>query len=175
MRGDPASRHEEDGSGPDAISSPFGAELWSCRPRPTGVIHPERNRFLVTVSSVSEGEQRASVPVIDMWAPIVPSCEIIDDLRLGFPTGQLQYVDVFTKTSVSEEQFGDYVQGLRRTDDKILAALDDAAITRSIITGFDERSICGVTFVHNESIAALAERHPDRFIPSAGADIMRGG
>ena len=45
---------------------------------------------------------------------------------------------------------------------------------RSVITGFDERSTCGVTFVHNESVAALAERHPDRFIPFAGADIMRG-
>jgi len=34
--------------------------------------------------------------------------------------------------------------------------------------------MCGVTFVHNESVAALVDRHPDRFIPFAGADIMRG-
>jgi predicted TIM-barrel fold metal-dependent hydrolase len=103
-----------------------------------------------------------------MWAPIVPSCEIIDDLRLGFPTEQLQYLEVFTKASVSEEQFGEYRQALPRTDDQILAALDVAGITRVAITGFDERSACGVTFVHNESVAMLAERHPDRFITFAG-------
>ena len=31
----------------------------------------------------------ARVPVIDMWAPIVPSAEIVDDLRAGFPAEQL--------------------------------------------------------------------------------------
>ena len=123
---------------------------------------------------MSAGEQGVSVPVIDRWAPIVPSCEIIDDLRLGFPAEQLQYLEVFTKTSVSEEQFGEYGQALRRTDDQMVAALVEAGITRVVITGFDERSTCGVTFVHNESIAALAERHRDRFILFAGADIMRG-
>jgi uncharacterized protein len=134
----------------------------------------ELEPFLVTVACMSAGQQGASVPVIDMWAPIVGSSEIIDDLQAGFPAEQLQYLEVFTKTTVSEEQFGDYAQALRRTDDQILAALDEAGITHAVITGFDERSTCGVTFVHNESVAALAERHPDRFIPFAGADIMRG-
>ena len=115
-----------------------------------------------------------SVPVIDMWAPIVPSDEIIEDLQSGFPTEQLQYLEVFTKTTVSDEQFGSYAQALRRSDDQILVALDEAGITHSLITGFDERSTCGVTFVHNESVAALTDRHPNRFIPFAGADIMRG-
>jgi uncharacterized protein len=43
-------------------------------------------------------------------------------------------------------------------------------------TGFDETSTAarGTTFVANEAIAALTERHPDRFIPFAGADVMRG-
>ena len=102
-----------------------------------------------------------SIPVIDMWAPIVPSDEIIEDLQSGFPTEQLQYLEVFTKTTVSDEQFGSYAQALRRSDDQILAALDEAGITHSLITGFDERSTCGVTFVHNESVAALAGRHPE--------------
>jgi predicted TIM-barrel fold metal-dependent hydrolase len=109
-----------------------------------------------------------------MWAPLVPSDEIIDDLRSGFPTEQLQYLEVFTKTTVGAEQFSGYAQALRRTDDQILAELDEAAITRSLITGFDERSTCGVTFVHNESVSAILGRHPDRFVAFAGADVMRG-
>jgi uncharacterized protein len=123
---------------------------------------------------MSTGQHGVSVPVIDMWAPIVPSDEIIEDLQSGFPTEQLQYLEVFTKTTVSDEQFGSYAQALRRRDDQILVALDEAGITHSLITGFDERSTCGVTFVHNESVAALTDRHPNRFIPFAGADIMRG-
>ena len=112
--------------------------------------------------------------VIDMWAPIVPSAEIVEDLRGGFPIEQLQYLEVFTKTRVSEAEFATYVQSRRRSDEEILAAFDEADITYSLVTGFDEQSTCGVTFVHNESVAALVERHPDRFIAFAGADIMRG-
>lgn len=80
------------------------------------------------------------VPVIDMWAPFVPSAEVIDDLREGFPVELLSYFEVFTKTTISAEQFGAYAESLRRTDDQILDSLDDAGITRSLITGFDERS-----------------------------------
>ncbi len=116
----------------------------------------------------------SAVPVIDMWAPIVPSAEIVDDLRDGFPPEQLQYLEVFTKTRVSEEEFAAYVQSRRQSDEEILESLDEAGITYSLVTGFDERSTCGVTFVHNESVAALVDRHPDRFIAFAGADIMRG-
>jgi uncharacterized protein len=123
---------------------------------------------------MSSGGHRESVPVIDMWAPIVPSGEITDDLRDGFPAEQLQYLEVFTKTRLSAEQFRSYAQSRRLSDEEILAALDEADITHSLITGFDERSTCGVTFVHNESVAALADRHPDRFIPFAGADVMQG-
>ena len=53
---------------------------------------------------------KSSAAVIDMWAPIVPSAEIVDDLRSGFPAEQLQYLEVFTKTRVSEEEFGTYAQ-----------------------------------------------------------------
>jgi predicted TIM-barrel fold metal-dependent hydrolase len=115
-----------------------------------------------------------SVPVIDMWAPLVPSDEIVDDLRSGFPAEQLAYLEVFTKTTLDAGQFGDYAQSLRRSDEQILADLDAAAVSHSLVTGFDERSTCGVTFVHNESVAALVDRHPGRFIPFAGADVMRG-
>ena len=38
----------------------------------------------------------APVPVIAMWVPVVPSAEIIDDLRAGFPAEQLRYLEVFT-------------------------------------------------------------------------------
>ncbi len=63
---------------------------------------------------------------------------------------------------------------MARTDDQILDSLDAAGITLSLITGFDEKSTCGVTFVNNASVAALAARYPDRFLPFAGADIMAG-
>jgi predicted TIM-barrel fold metal-dependent hydrolase len=114
------------------------------------------------------------VPIIDMWAPIVPSGEIVDDLLAGFPAEQLRYLEVFTKVAISEEQFAAYAETLRSDDAQILAALDAAGITKSLVTGFDERSTCGVTFVANESVAAIAARHPDRFVPFAGADIMAG-
>jgi predicted TIM-barrel fold metal-dependent hydrolase len=109
-----------------------------------------------------------------MWAPIVPSSEIIDDLCSGFPAEQLQYLEVFAKTRVSEEQFGAYARSRQQTDEEILAGLDEAGVTHCLLSGFDERSTCGVTFVHNESVAALVDRHPDRFIAFAGVDIMRG-
>ena len=50
---------------------------------------------------MSAEQHAVSIPVIDMWAPIVPSVEIIADLRVGFPTEKLQYLEVFTKTTVS--------------------------------------------------------------------------
>ena len=43
-----------------------------------------------------------------------------------------------------------------------------------LITGFDERSSCGETWVANECIAPIATRYPDRFIPYAGADVLAG-
>jgi predicted TIM-barrel fold metal-dependent hydrolase len=116
------------------------------------------------------------IPIIDMWAPLVPSRETIDHVGANFPPEQLQYLEVFTKTEVTSEQFAEYAETLVRTDQQILADLEEAGIMRSLITGFDEKSTSarGKTFVPNEVVAAVAERHPDRFIPFAGADIMRG-
>jgi predicted TIM-barrel fold metal-dependent hydrolase len=126
------------------------------------------------VGVVSSDAAEARIPVIDMWAPIVPSTEIIDDLRSGFPAEQLRYLEVFTKREVTPEQFAGYAESLRRSDEQVVEDLDDAGIACSLISGFDELSTCGETFVANESIAALAARHPGRFLPFAGADIMRG-
>jgi hypothetical protein len=63
---------------------------------------------------------------------------------------------------------------MARPLDDVLAGLDAAGITRSLITGFDEKSTAGRTFVPNELIAPIAERHPARFVPFAGIDIMKG-
>jgi hypothetical protein len=106
------------------------------------------------------------VPVIDMWAPIVPSAEVIDDLRAGFPAEQLRYLEVFTKRTVSAEQFSVYADSLRRTDDQILDSLDAAGITLSLITGFDEKSTCGLTFVHNARWPPSRHVIPTGFYPS---------
>ncbi|HUH80690.1 MAG TPA: amidohydrolase family protein [Solirubrobacteraceae bacterium] len=109
-----------------------------------------------------------------MWAPIVPSAEVIAGLRAGFPAEQLRYLEVFTKQSISAEQFAAYASSLEHSDDQIISELDAAGIKASLISGFDEHTSCGETFVANEAVQAVAERHPGRFIPFAGVDIMRG-
>jgi predicted TIM-barrel fold metal-dependent hydrolase len=45
-----------------------------------------------------------------------------------------------------------------------------------MITGFDERSTSARdrTFVPNDVVADMAERHPGRFLPFAGVDVMAG-
>ncbi len=112
------------------------------------------------------------IPVIDMWSPIVPSREIIEHVAVNFPAEQLQYLEVFTKRRLSEQDFATYAATLACDDAAVLAALDDAGITHSLVTGFDERSTCGRTFVANEAVAALAARHPARFVPFAGVDVV---
>jgi predicted TIM-barrel fold metal-dependent hydrolase len=119
----------------------------------------------------SSGEVRG---VIDMWAPVVPSREIIAHVQGNFPAEQLQYLEVFTKQRISQEQFAAYAATLARDDEAILGELAAAGIRRSLITGFDERTSCGKTFVSNDAVAAISERHPERFIPFAGVDVMRG-
>ena len=77
---------------------------------------------------MSTGQHGVSVPVIDMWAPIAPSDEIIEDLQSGFPTEQLNTSRCLPRPTVSDEQFGSYAQALRRSDDQILVltvSLDD--------------------------------------------------
>jgi uncharacterized protein len=114
------------------------------------------------------------IPVIDMWAPVVPSREIIQHMAADFPGEQLQYLEVFQRRRVSAEEFSAIAPSWARPDEAILADLDAAGIRRSLVSGFDEKSTCGHTFVTNESIAALVDRNPDRFIPFAGVDVMGG-
>ncbi len=111
---------------------------------------------------------------IDMWAPIVPSREIVAHIADHFPDAMLGYLRVFFKTEPAPGAFRELAGRLVQEDDAILADLDEANISHSLITGFDEASTAGSTFVSNEAVAAIAERHPERFLPFAGADIMRG-
>jgi predicted TIM-barrel fold metal-dependent hydrolase len=60
------------------------------------------------------------------------------------------------------------------TDDQVIGLLDQAGISRSLITGFDEWSSVHETFIPNDLVAGLAERHPDRYIPFAGIDVGKG-
>jgi predicted TIM-barrel fold metal-dependent hydrolase len=114
------------------------------------------------------------IPAIDMWAPIVPARDMMAYVGEHFPLPQLGYLQVFWKGEPSVEWFRELAQRVASDDGDVLASLDAAGITRALITGFDEASTGGTTFVCNEVVAAVAARHPDRFIPFAGADVMRG-
>lgn len=116
----------------------------------------------------------APIPVIDMWTPVVPSHEIMAHMAEHFPEPQLGYLRVFFKQAPTKEAFRVYAQALTSDDDAILRSLDDANIRLALVTGFDEASTGGSTFVTNESVAAIVARHPQRFIPFAGVDIMHG-
>lgn len=115
-----------------------------------------------------------ATPVIDMWAPIVPSREIAAHIRDHFPPAMSGYLRVFFKQAPDPAVFPRMVDAMVRDDAAILRALDAAHIDRALITGFDETSTAGCEFVTNEAVAAIAERHPTRFVPFAGADVMAG-
>ena len=115
-----------------------------------------------------------TIPAVDMWAPFVPAHEIIAHVAEHFPPPQLGYLRVFWKVTPSMAMVRDAVRAMALDDDAIIARLDAAGVTRTLITGFDEATTGGTTFVPNEVIATVAARHPDRFIPFAGVDIMRG-
>jgi len=113
------------------------------------------------------------IPAIDMWAPIVGTPEIIGQAIEHFPERMLGYLRVFFKRTPTREQIGQ-LRSFQQSEEQLLASLDAAAITKSLITGFDEGSTAGETFMPNEVIAPLAEKYPDRFIPFAGADVLKG-
>jgi predicted TIM-barrel fold metal-dependent hydrolase len=117
---------------------------------------------------------RHETPVIDMWAPVVPTREIMEHMADHFPEPQLGYLRVFFRLAPSADAFRKLARGAAQSDDEVLRTLDQAHITHTMITGFDETTTGGTRFVSNESVAAAAERHPDRFIPFAGVDIMKG-
>jgi uncharacterized protein len=115
-----------------------------------------------------------TTPVIDMWAPIVPARDLMEYVADHFPEPQLGYLRVFWKGEASLDAFRQAAHAMACDDAQVLASLDTAGITRALITGFNEASTGGTAFVTNEAIAAVAGRHPQRFIPFAGVDIMRG-
>jgi hypothetical protein len=84
------------------------------------------------------------------------------------------YLRVFFRREPTPEAFAALARELVRDDAAILAELDAAGIRKALVTGFDETSTAGACFVSNESVAAIAGRHPDRFVAFAGADVMRG-
>jgi len=113
-------------------------------------------------------------PVVDMWAPILPVPEVMAHVAENFPDAMLGYLRVFWKQRPSQEALRAGAPAMARSLEDVLATLDAAGIRRTLITGFDEKSTAGKTFVPNELVAPIAERHPDRFIPFAGTDIMKG-
>jgi predicted TIM-barrel fold metal-dependent hydrolase len=117
----------------------------------------------------------ADVPIIDMWAPVLPTPELMAHAADNFPDEMLGYLRVFYKTEPTQDAFRRRAAAIQVSLEEVIAALDAAGIARTLVTGFDERSSCGKTFVPNELVAPLAERHPDRFIPFAGADVLAGG
>src|SRR6059036_2051126 len=115
-----------------------------------------------------------ATPVIDMWAPIVPVPEVMAHIAENFPDPMLGYLRVFWKATPSQEAIRGGAPAMARSLEDVVAAIDAAGIGRTLITGFDERSTAGRTFVPNALIAPIAARHPDRFVPFAGVDIMKG-
>jgi hypothetical protein len=111
---------------------------------------------------------------IDLWAPIFPTPSILKHASENFPKEMLGYLKVFYKQEPTMESFRRRAQEIAMPEDVVIELLDAAGIEKSLITGFDEMSSCGKTFVPNELIALLVEKWPDRFIPFAGADVLAG-
>jgi predicted TIM-barrel fold metal-dependent hydrolase len=121
-----------------------------------------------------QGCTAMTVAVIDMWAPIVPVPDVMAYVSEHFPKEMAGYMRVFRKREPSPDAFREAAKDTTLSEEATIAALDDAGIARSLITGFDEWSSVHETFIPNELVAALAERHPDRFVPFAGIDVLQG-
>ena len=115
-----------------------------------------------------------AAPVIDMWAPIVPTREVMAYVSEHFPREMAGYLRVFFKQEARPEEFRKVASSFGREEDEVIGLLDQAGIDRSLITGFDEHSSVHETFIPNELVAGLAARHPDRFVPFAGIDPLKG-
>ena len=112
--------------------------------------------------------------VIDMWAPFLPLPEVSAHFAEHFPEPMLGYLKVFWKQPATMETVRQMQAGRTLSEDDVMKALGDAGIERSLITGFDETSTAGTVTLPNELVARIAERHPGRFIPFCGVDIMKG-
>jgi uncharacterized protein len=111
---------------------------------------------------------------IDMWAPIVPVPAVMEHVAHHFPKEMAGYLRVFYKQQPDVSEFERVAAAMTMEEETVIAALDQAGIDRTLITGFNEFSSVHETFIPNEPVADLAERYPDRFIPFAGADVLAG-
>jgi uncharacterized protein len=111
---------------------------------------------------------------IDMWAPIVPVPEVMEHVGKHFPREMAGYLRIFYKREPRADEFAAATRELQMSEEQVISLLDQAGIDRTLITGFDEWSSVHETFIPNELVAGLAERHPDRFIPFAGIDLLKG-
>ena len=109
-----------------------------------------------------------------MWAPILPVPEVMKHVSEHFPRQMAGYLRVFFKQEPTPEEFRKVAAAFQMPEEDVIARLDEAGIERTLITGFDEWTSAHETFIPNELVAGLAERHPDRFIPFAGVDLLRG-
>ena len=114
------------------------------------------------------------IHAIDMWAPVLPTPAILAHAAEHFPREMLGYLRIFYKQEPSLEAFKRRAAEIQLSEEQVIAAIDGAHITQTLITGFDEHASCGETWIPNELIADLAARHPTRFIPYAGADVLKG-
>src|SRR5207245_10688679 len=115
-----------------------------------------------------------AAPVIDMWAPVLPVPEIMAHIAQNFPDAMLGYLRVFWKQQPSQQALRAGAPALARPLSEVVAALDAAGITRTLITGFDELSTAGDTFIPNALVATIAAGHPDPLTPIAGLGLMKG-
>jgi hypothetical protein len=111
---------------------------------------------------------------IDMWAPILPVPEVMQHVSEHFPAEMAGYLRVFYKREPRADEFRNSTKAMEMSDEAVIAALDSAGIEQTLITGFDEWSSVHETFIPNELVAGIAERHPGRFIPFAGVDLLKG-
>ena len=103
-----------------------------------------------------------------------PGRNILAHATANFPREMLGYLRIFYKRPPTLEAFRAQAKAFEMSEADMLAALDAAALGKMLITGFDERTSVGLTWVANEPIAVLAGRHPARFIPFAGVDVLAG-
>jgi len=122
----------------------------------------------------AEAATAATAGIIDMWAPILPTPDVMRWAADNYPDRMLGYLRVFYKGTPTQETFRERARSVALGEEDVLAAIAAAGIERTLITGFDEKSHAGKTFVANELVAGLHDRHPGRFIPFAGADVGRG-
>ena len=98
--------------------------------------------------------------IIDMWAPVVPTPELLRHAVDNFPDEMLGYLRVFYKQPPTQEAFRARASAIQLSTEEVIAALDAAGIAQTLITGFDERASVGKTFVPNELVAPLHDRMP---------------